>query len=143
VNISWVVRTVEGVQRPVHWGPSAPVIPHERFVVSDHLQRVLELPAVATVIFEARQIPAEIRSLLQEAVAAEGIFQVRVNLNLFGEFQGLDLDKGSCYSLHVALGVAECDPSRPNWIFVSVRVNTRIDDSTEEVVENMGQSFSV
>ena len=119
VNISRVVRTVEGVQRPVHWGPSAPetrgqlhdktltllipVIPHERFVVSDHLQRVLELPAVATVIFEARQIPkilkcndprqyrirvlpAEVRSLLQEAIAAESIFQIRVNLNLFGEF---------------------------------------------------------
>ena len=29
------------------------IVSHERFVVSDHLQGVLELPAVATVILEA------------------------------------------------------------------------------------------
>jgi len=143
VNISWVVRTVEGVQRPVHWSPSAPVVPHERFVVSDHLQRVLELPAVAAVIFKARQIPAEVRSLLQEAITAESIFQVRVNLNLFCEFYGFDLDEGSCYSLHITLGVAEGDSSRPNWILVPVRINPRIHDSTKEIIENVGQSFSV
>jgi len=142
VNIGWVV-TVEGIERPVDWSTCAPVIPHKRFMVSYHLQGMLKLPAVATVILEAGQIPAEIWSLLQEAVAAESIFKVGVNLNLLGEFQSLDLDKGSCYGFHVALGVTEGNPPRPNGILMSVRVYTRVDDSTKEIVKNMSQSFSV
>ena len=89
-------------------------------------------------IFELA-VPAEIRSLLQEAIAAESIFEVRVNLDLLGEFYGLDLNEGSCYSLHVALGITEGDPSRPNGILVPVRVYTSVNDSTKEIVENMSQ----
>jgi len=78
-------------------------------VVPDQLQGVLQLPAVATEVLEAGQVPAEVRTLLQQTVAAQSILQVGVNLHLFGELQGLDLDEGSGDGLHVALGVAEGD----------------------------------
>ena len=97
-------------------------------MVPDQLQGVLQLPAVATEVLEAGQVPevkqgmgqvdceegksfspAEVRTLLQQTVAAQSILQVGINLHLFGELQGLDFDEGSGDGLHVALGVAECD----------------------------------
>jgi len=45
-------EAVERVEGPVDRGASAPIVPHEGFVVPDHLQGVLELPAVATVVLE-------------------------------------------------------------------------------------------
>jgi len=90
-------------------GSGHPGVPHQWLVVPDELQGVLELPAVTAVILETRQIPAEVRTLLQQAVAAQSILQVRINLHLLGELQRLDLNEGSRDSLHVALGVAEGD----------------------------------
>jgi len=98
---------VKGVEGSVNGSTSAPVVPHERFVVPDHLQGVLQLPAIATVVLETSQVPAEVGSLLEETVAAESILQIRVNLHLLGELQRLDLDEGGCHRLHIALGVAE------------------------------------
>ena len=34
-----------------------PGVPHERLVVADHLHGVLQLPAVAAQVLEARQVP--------------------------------------------------------------------------------------
>ena len=34
-----------------------PAVPHQRFVVSDQLHGVLQVPAVATEVLEARQVP--------------------------------------------------------------------------------------
>jgi len=90
--------------------PSHPGVPHQRLVVSDELHGVLQLPAVAAVVLETRQVPAEVGTLLQETVAAQSILQVGINLNLLGELQCLDLNESSRDCLHVALGVAEGDP---------------------------------
>ena len=39
-------------------GPDHPGVPHEGLVVPDELHGVVELPAVAAVVLEARQVPA-------------------------------------------------------------------------------------
>ena len=109
-------------------GPDHPGVPHEGLVVPDELHGVVELPAVAAVVLETRQIPedkdrvslilinrrkwfspAEVRTLLQQTVAAQSILKVGINLHLLGELQRLDLNEGSGDRLHVALGVAEGD----------------------------------
>ena len=41
--------------------PDIPVVPHQRLVVPDHLQGVLQLPAVAAVVLEASQGPAIVK----------------------------------------------------------------------------------
>jgi len=90
-------------------GPGHPGVPHQGLVMPDQLQGVHQLPAVAAEVLEAGQIPAEVRSLLQQTVAAQSILQVGVDLHLLSELQSLDLDEGSGDRLHVALGVAEGD----------------------------------
>jgi hypothetical protein len=36
-----------------------------------------------------------------------------------------DLNEGSCYSLHVRLGIVEGDPAAPNWILVLSEKTTK------------------
>ena len=55
------------------------------------------------------KLPAEVRPLFKQAAAAQGIFQVRINLDFLGELERLDLDESCRDCLHVALGVAEGD----------------------------------
>jgi len=66
-------------------GPDHPGVPHEGLVVPDELHGVVELPAVAAVVLEARQVPAEVGSLLQQTDGTEGVLQVRIHLDLLGE----------------------------------------------------------
>ena len=40
-------------------GPDHPGVPHEGLVVLDGLHGMVELPAVAAVVLETRQVPAE------------------------------------------------------------------------------------
>jgi len=118
-------------------------VPHQRLVMPDQLHGVLKLPAVTTEVLEAGQIPAEVRTLFEEANTAQRIFEVRVNLNLLGKLQSFYLNESSRDCLHVALGVAEGDSSRTNGILVSVRVNPGVDDSAEQVVEDVGEALGV
>jgi len=111
--------------------------------MADDLEGMLQLPAVAAVVLEAGQVPAEVRTLLEETVAAESILQVGVNLHFLGKLQRFDLDESSCHRLHVALRITEGDAAGSDRIFVAIGVNSCVDDSTEQVVENMGQTLSV
>lgn len=122
---------------------NVPAVPHQGLVVPDQLHGVLELPAVATEVFKARQVSAEVRTLLQETVAAKRVLQVWIHLDLLGELQSLDFNERSRDSLHVALGVAESDSSRANGILVSVSVDAGVDDSAEQVVEDVSETFGV
>jgi len=47
-----------------------PAVPHERLVVSVPVDGMLKLPAIATEVFEAGQVPAKVRSLFEQTVAA-------------------------------------------------------------------------
>ena len=85
---------------------------------------MLQLPAVAAVVLEAGEVPAEVRTLLEETVAAESILQVGVNLHFLGELQRFDLDESGCHRLHVALRVTEGDAARSNRVFVAISVNS-------------------
>ena len=93
-------------------------------MVADDLEGVLQLPAVAAVVLEAGEVPAEVRTLLEETVAAESILQVGVNLHFLGELQRFDLDESSCHRLHVALRVTEGDAAGSNRVFVAISVNS-------------------
>jgi len=124
-------------------GSSHSRVPHQWLVVPDELHGVLQLPAVAAVVFEAGQVPAEVRSLLQETVAAQSILKVRINLNLLGELERLDLNEGSRDRLHVALGVAEGDPAGADGILVSVGVDASVDNSSKEIIEDVGETLSI
>ena len=79
--------------------------------------------------------------MLQQTVAAECVLQVRINLNLFGELQGLDLNEGGADSLHVALGVTESDSAGPNWVLVSVGVNSSVDNSSKQIIEDVSKTL--
>ena len=79
-------------------------------MVADNLEGVLQLPAVAAVVLEAGEVPAEVGALLGAAGVAEGVLQVRVHLDVLAELRGFDLDEGGGDSLHVRLGVVESHP---------------------------------
>ena len=51
----------------------SPVVPHEGFVVSDHFQRVLQLPTVTAVILEAGQIPEILTKIIGETKRATNL----------------------------------------------------------------------
>ena len=112
-------------------------------MVPDQLQGVLQLPAVATEVLEAGQVPevkqgmgqfdceegksfspAEVRTLLQQTVAAQSILQVGINLNSFVKLRTLDFHEGSRHGFHVGSGAAEGDPTTSDGIFVFVSVDT-------------------
>jgi len=120
-----------------------PAVPHQRFVVSYQLHGVLQVPAVATEVLEARQVPAEVRTLLQQTIAAESILQVGVNLNLLRELACLDLDESCTDRLHVALGVAEGDSPGSNGILVSVSVDACVHDSTKQIIEDVSKTLGI
>jgi len=124
-------------------GSDHPGVPHEGLVVSDELHGVVELPAVAAVVLEAGQVPAEVGALLQQTAGAQGVFQVRIHLNLLGELQRLDLNERGGDGLHVALGVAEGDPTGPDGILVSVGVDAGVDNTPEEIIEDVGETLCV
>ena len=89
------------------------------------------------------KLPAEVRPLFQQAAATQGIFQVRINLDFLGELECLDLDESCRDSLHVALGVAEGDSARSYRVLVPVGVDAGVDDTAEQVVEDVGQTLGV
>ena len=64
-------------------------------------------------------------------------------MNLLSKLQSFYLNESSRDCLHVALGVAEGHSSRTNGILVSVRVNPGVDDSSEQVVEDVGEALGV
>ena len=88
-------------------------------------------------------VPAEIGSLFEHTDAAESILQVGVYLNFLCELKSLYFNEGGRNSLHVALSVAEGDSAGSNWVLVPVRVNSSINDSAEEIIEDVSESFSV
>ena len=61
-------KAVQRIKGSVNRSSSAPVIPHKRFMVSNYLQRMLNLPTIAAIILKAGYIPAEIRTLFQKTV---------------------------------------------------------------------------
>ena len=87
--------------------------------------------------------PAEVRSLLQQTDGTESVLQVRIHLHLLGELQSLDLNEGRGDSLHVALGVAEGDPPGPDGILVPVSVNAGVDDTAEEIIEDVSEALRI
>ena len=89
------------------------------------------------------KLPAEVRPLFKQAAAAQGIFQVGINLDFLGELERLDLDESCRHGLHVALGVAEGDPPGANGILVSVSVDTGIDDTSEQIIEDVSETLSI
>ena len=72
--------SIETLTDEDYWscGPGAS---HERPVVDQLLQGVLELPAVAAKVLEASHIPAEVGTLLHIAGGAQSVFQVGIHLN--------------------------------------------------------------
>ena len=62
-------------------------------------------------------------------------------LNFLAEPGGLDLNEGGRHGPHVAGHVVEGDAARPDGILVLVRVQSRVDDAAEEVVEHHGQGL--
>ncbi len=65
-------------------------VPHERLVVARRLEGVRPVPARAAVVAEAAQVAAEEGTLLDTARAAQGVFQIRVDLDLKGKKQNLN-----------------------------------------------------
>ena len=47
---------------------------------------------------------------------------VKSDLYSFAKLLTFDLDKCSCYGLHIRLGIAKSDPATPDWVSVLVRV---------------------
>merc|ERR1719470_232738 len=120
----------EGDDGPGGGAATAPVVPHEGLVVPDELIGVGKLPA-------------EVRTLLEKTAGAERILQVRIHLNLLTELLALDLHESRGHSLHVGLGAVEGDPPAADGVLVLVGVNTCVDDSTEQVVEDVGEALCI
>ena len=57
------------------------------------------------------------------------------------EARGFNTDAGCANSLHVGEPVAEGDSARPVGIFELVRVEPRVDDAAEQVVEDDGEGL--
>lgn len=57
-------------------------VPHQRLVVAEHLNGVLDVPASAAEILEAVEVTAEVGTLTEPAGTAESILEVRVYLDL-------------------------------------------------------------
>lgn len=87
--------------------PSGSVTPHERLVVADDFDAVLQFPAITAKVLEAAQISAEIRSLLQTADGAQSILQIGINLDLFREFGSFQLHERSVHCFHIGSRVIE------------------------------------
>ena len=100
------------------------MVAHERLVMADDLGGVLQLQAVAAVVLEAGEVPAEVRALLVETVAAESILQVGVNLHFLGELQRLDLDESSCHRLDATLRINKGDAAGFDRVFEAISVNS-------------------
>ena len=88
-------------------------------------------------------LPAEVRSLLQETVAADSVLQVGIHLHLLGEVRGLYLNEGGGDGLHVAPGVAEGDSAGPDGILVPVSVYAGVHDSSEQIMEDVGETLGI
>jgi len=102
---------------------------------------VLRVPTRAAVILETVQIAAVVGALAQIAVAAEGILQVGVHLDLLGELGGLDFNEGGADGLHVGVVVVEHHSARTDGVLVLIRVDAGVDDALEEILENVGEGF--
>ena len=59
------------------------------------------------------------------------------------ELLTLDLDVGRRDGLHVGLGAAEGDSSAPDGVLVLVRVDPGVDNSAEEIIEDLGENLRV
>jgi len=133
----------EGDQGPGGWSSSSSVAPHERLVVSDQLQTVLQLPAVATEVLETGEVAAEVGALLQAAGGTKGVLQVGVHLNFFGKLLSLDLDERCGHRLHVGLGVVERDSATADGVLVFVRVDASVHNTAKQVIEDVRQALGI
>ena len=60
---------------------------------------------------------------------------------LLGKLRSLDFDEGRRHCFHVSSRIVERDSSRPNWILVLVRIDTGINNSAEEIIEDVAESL--
>merc|ERR1719237_466744 len=114
-------------------------VPHEWLVVSEGLGRVVEFPAVSAEVLEAGDIATEVGALLEAAGGAERVLEVGVDLNLLGELCSLDLDESGGDGAHVSAAVVEGHAPGSHGVLEFVRVHTCVDNSAEEVVEDVGE----
>jgi len=101
------------------------------------------LPAVATEVLEARQVPAEVRALLEEAAGAERILQIRIHLHFLVKLLAFDLYEGCSHSLHVGLVAVKSDPATAYGVLVLVRINASIDYSTKQIIKDTSKALGV
>ena len=57
-------------------------VPHERLMMLDVIHGVVELPAAAAEVTEARSLPAEVRALAESTIRAQSVLQIGINLDL-------------------------------------------------------------
>lgn len=117
-------------------------IARQRFVVLHvRILAVLILPAGTAIVSEALDLAAKVWSVLYRARRAERILQVRVHLQLLGEFGRPDLDERGHHRLHVRARVVERDAGRPERVLVLVRVDADVHDPIEQIVHDLRQAL--
>ena len=104
---------------------------------------ILFLEPFPNCMYNQKCIPAEIWSLLKKTAGAESILQVRIHLNFLGELRTLDFYKGGGDSFHVRVDAAESDPATAYRIPVRVSINTSVHNASKQVVEGVGEAFSI
>lgn len=72
----------------------------------------------------AYQFATKVRPLLNGTSGTQRIFEVGVDLNLFGELGSFYLNKGGGNSFEIRACAAECNSGRSDRILVFVRVDT-------------------
>lgn len=116
-------------------------VSHNGLMMFHRFRSMFRVPTGTAIILEAKLITTKVRSLTKTAVRAQRVLQVRINLNLFRKFGSFDFNESCADCLHVGMIVVENHTTRANRIFVLVRVNTGVNDSFEEILENIGQTF--
>lgn len=111
-----------------------------------HLQAgngVVPSPARPAKVPETLRVTAEEGSRIDAACTAHGVLQVRVDLDLFGEFWGSYFNESSLDGLHKAPCVVERDSARSNRILVLVGIYSCINYPIKEVVHDCSKSLSI
>jgi len=103
ITLSRHVRHLLGIVIVGLPGPGKPPDVTHQWLVLPGLEggTVAQVPASVTKIIEAREVSAEVWSLLHTADRADCVLQVGVHLHLFAEPRRFYLDEGGSYSLHV------------------------------------------
>lgn len=72
---------------------------------------------------ETCQFTTIVWSVLYTARWTQWIFQIWIDLNLFGKFGRFYFNKCRCNRFHIRTITIECDASRSNWIFMFIRID--------------------